>query len=163
MDFVLDRSEGGLGPLRWGMSDDEAVAALDGWRQQPGPLAQAVRDSGLCICPGFGGRMHSNGHSPVSAVYLNRPLSDADRVLFDGLDLFSGPLEVIVDSLRQRGHRDDYHDNGVYTINDTDVWLRLERMSGSGSPYADSAGLVVSPLIANSASFSAVRHHDIDD
>jgi hypothetical protein len=163
MDFVLDRSEGGLGPLRWGMSDDEAVAALDRWRQQPGPRAQAVRDSGLCISPGFGGRMHSNGHSPVSGVYLSRPLSDADRVLFDGLDLFSGPLEVIVDSLRKRGHRVDYHDNGVYTINDMDVWLRLERMSSSESPYADSAGLVVSPRIANSGSFSTVRHHNIDD
>lgn len=129
MDFVLELSPaagGGLGELRYGTTQDEAVTALDPWRQQPGPPGLACRDSGLNIAPKFGG---SNGmpEGVVVGICFGGPPDRTDRVLFDGLDLWGGTLLEVVGQLRRRGHTVAQHGPERYEIDDTGVWLMLER------------------------------------
>jgi len=131
VDFVLDlaltAAGGGLGALRYGMTRDEARTALDDWRQQPGPPGLACRDSGLNIAPMWSGSSHWGEKSRVIGISFGGPPDGRDRVLFDGIDLWGGALVEVVGQLRERGHSVNEHGPELYAIDDTDVWLRLER------------------------------------
>jgi hypothetical protein len=129
MDFALEltpASGGGLGELRYGMTEDEAMTALDPWRQRPGPPGRAYRESGLSIGPSFGGANDGRG-SVVCGISFAGPPDTTDRVLFDGLDLWGGSLAEVVARIRDRGHNVNQHGPERYVIDDTDVWLMLQR------------------------------------
>jgi hypothetical protein len=129
MDFVLELAPaagGGLGELRYGMTEDEAMTALDPWRQRPGPPGRAYRASGLSIGPWFGGANDDSG-SVVTGISFAGPPDTTDRVLFGGLDLWDGSLTEVVDKLRDRGHNISQHGPERYAIDDAEVWLMLQR------------------------------------
>jgi hypothetical protein len=129
MDFVLElapASGGGLGELRYGMTEDEALTALDPWRQRPGPPGRAYRVSGLSIGPWFGGA-NGDSKSVVTGISFAGPPDTTDRVLFDGLDLWDGSLTEVVGQIRDRGHNISQHGPERYAIDQTDVWLMLQR------------------------------------
>jgi hypothetical protein len=102
VDFVLELAPatgGGLGELRYGMTEDEAMTALDPWRQRPGPPGRAYRDSGLSIGPWFGGANHDR-RSVVTGISFAGPPDKTDRVLFHDLDLWDGSLAEVVRQIR---------------------------------------------------------------
>jgi hypothetical protein len=146
MDFVLELAPatgGGLGELRYGMSEDEAMTALDQWRQRPGPPGRAYRVSGLSIGPWFGGSNHDS-RSVVTGISFAGPPDKNDRVLFDGLDLWGGSLVEVVGQIRDRGHNVNQHGPERYAIDDTDVWLMLQRPD----QFAPSEPHVIDLLVA---------------
>lgn len=85
------------------------------------------------------------------AISLGGPPSDLDRVLFDGLDLFGGPLEEVVGQLRQLGYSVTQHSPNLYMIDDADVWLALERPT-AGAVSSDSH--TVELIVARPASLA---------
>lgn len=154
MDFVLELSPaagGGLGELRYGMTGDEAVAALDSWRQQPGPPGVACRDSGLSIAPAFGGSRQAH-ESVVVGISFGGPPDGTDRVLFDGVDLWDGTLLTIVAELRQRGHAVARHGPERYAIDNTEVWLMLERPPQFDPSWPHKIDLSVAPNLVRTLS-----------
>lgn len=129
MDFVLELAPatgGGLGQLRYGMTEDEAMTALDPWRQRPGPSGRAYRASGLSIGPWFGAANDDRGSVVTGISFAGRP-DATDRVLFDGLDLWDGSLTEVVGQIRDRGHTISQHGPERYAIDDAEVWLMLQR------------------------------------
>jgi hypothetical protein len=65
-------------------------------------------------------------------------------VLFDGLDLWDGSLPEVVRQIRDRGHNISQHAPERYAIDDTDVWLMLQRPE----PFHPSEPHVIDLLVA---------------
>ncbi|MFD8009743.1 hypothetical protein [Streptomyces sp. NPDC058955] len=94
MDFDLTPPTG-VGPLRIGMTRHAANAALDSLRDLSAisdsdrPGQHVVRPSGLMVS------IHCV-RDTLEAIELWRPLSQTDRVLFQGVDVFAPPAREVV-------------------------------------------------------------------
>ncbi len=96
MEFELEPPHG-VGPLRLGMTADEAraaLAALGGLSGSPATSFWATRPSGLAFTVGFGvdGR--------VNAVEVARP-EGTDVVRYRDVDVFGLPALAVVERLRR--------------------------------------------------------------
>ena len=78
MDSVLDRTAGGLGQLRFGMSHDEAVTTLDSWRQLQQGFALAVVQKML----GHSDVRVTRGYTHVSSLLAQDAAARLGRALF---------------------------------------------------------------------------------
>jgi hypothetical protein len=99
MDFDLAPPTG-VGPLRIGMTRQAANAALDSLRDlsavlesdQPG--RHVLRPNGLMIS------IHCT-RDRLEAIELGRPSTQADRVVFRGLDVFALPAGFVHENEQQ--------------------------------------------------------------
>ncbi|MFD8015074.1 hypothetical protein [Streptomyces sp. NPDC058955] len=93
----------GAGPVRLGMTFDEAVAAVAPWgeprtRVRPGPRPDTVSAS----CAGIGVEVLLEEDDRVTAVEFWRPgegRSSAARVLLGGRDVFTTPADELLAAL----------------------------------------------------------------
>ncbi|GAB3871892.1 hypothetical protein GCM10029964_009320 [Kibdelosporangium lantanae] len=97
MDFDLDPPNG-VGPLRLGMSQAEAVAALHALHDRPGPPGSDVhvfRSSDLMV------RIECQDGRLVSVEFGRPPTGLTDRVLFRGVDVFTPSARDVVEKLSE--------------------------------------------------------------
>ncbi|WP_428954876.1 hypothetical protein [Streptomyces sp. cg35] len=116
----------GVGPLRLGMSVEEARGAVQEWGlfqvvhsdPEPGQILLKHGDSELNVMLGF-------TKGALSGVELFRFLDeDADvRVLLDGLDVFRTPSVDLFEQLGERGHTITEDDLGFDALPDLKVIL----------------------------------------
>ncbi|MDJ0385600.1 hypothetical protein [Streptomyces sp. G-G2] len=107
LDLTLDPPNG-VGPLRLGMTFDEARAAVLPWGELrvigPRQGRPARRAAGTFDGIGHTAFFDERGH--LDAVELWWPGEGrvtATRVLFAGHDVFGDPAEVVLDAVRERG------------------------------------------------------------
>lgn len=99
MNFELDPPQG-VGPLRIGMPQTDANAALEQLRDADAPSTadaqgtRVVRASGLIVAIDC-------VRERLDAVELWRPASDADTVKFRGIDVFNLPSRELIARLRE--------------------------------------------------------------
>ncbi|MFJ8824717.1 hypothetical protein ACIREE_23410 [Streptomyces sp. NPDC102467] len=116
----------GVGPLRLGMSVEEARGAVQEWGllrvassdPEPGQITLKHDDSELNVVLGF-------TKGALSGVELFRFLDeDADvQVLLDGLDVFRTPSEDLFEQLAERGHTITENDLGFDALPELKVIL----------------------------------------
>ncbi|BCJ39580.1 hypothetical protein GCM10010168_92410 [Actinoplanes ianthinogenes] len=118
MEIALDPPHG-AGPVRLGMTADEARAALE----TLGPLAPGALGelaitlpSGLYVSVGFG--VSGPTAHRVNAIELHRPDQDTDTVRFRDVDVFTRPAERVLDGLRRLTRVDEDEDTGGFIAPD---------------------------------------------
>ncbi|HEX6684132.1 MAG TPA: hypothetical protein VF062_15115 [Candidatus Limnocylindrales bacterium] len=124
MDYVLEPPHG-VGPLRLGMTVEEAKAALESL----GPLEPTIEGggyfvflpSGLGFNVGFGA---GPSRDRVNAIELHRPGS-ADTVRFRDVDVFALPALEVVERLRRHIDIVSSEDDDGFFANE--VYLALWR------------------------------------
>jgi hypothetical protein len=99
MHFLLE-PPGGVGPVRIGLTRDQARDALDSLKDPSDvsdsdrPGLNVFRPSGLMVSVDYG------ADGLVNAVELGRP-QDGDTVLFQDVDVFALPARQVVTRMRQ--------------------------------------------------------------
>ncbi|MGW6482804.1 hypothetical protein ACWGDS_33895 [Streptomyces sp. NPDC055059] len=119
----------GVGPLRFGMSAQEARDAVQAWGllrvassdPEPGQILLKHDASGLNVMIGF-------TMGALSGVELFRFLDDDDadadvRVLLDGLDVFRTPSVDLFELFAERGHEITENDLGFDELAELKVVL----------------------------------------
>ena len=145
MEFVLDPPHG-VGPLRFGMTIDEARVAL----ATLGPLASTAHGeqalnlpSGLGLSLGFG---VGPTQDRVNAIELSRP-TGSDVVRFRGVDVFGLPATEVVQRLgRLVNLRANENDDGFTA---REVYLALWRpFAADGDPHEHQGHFFQTVLLA---------------
>ncbi|MEU3604033.1 hypothetical protein AB0E83_00980 [Streptomyces sp. NPDC035033] len=90
----------GAGPVRLGMSFDEAVAAVVPWGEPRTRVRPGTRRGGVSTaCAGIGVQVHLEEDDRVTAVEFWRPgegRTSAARVLLGGRDVFTTPADELL-------------------------------------------------------------------
>ncbi|WP_329622404.1 hypothetical protein OG357_19825 [Streptomyces sp. NBC_01255] len=106
MDLPIEPPHG-VGPVRLGMTFDEAAAAVTPWGE-PRLRPRARSGSLSASCAGVGVEVLLEEENTVTAVELWWPGEGKEtptRVLLDGQDVFRAPADAVLDHLAAQGRR----------------------------------------------------------